>query len=209
MPFEQTFEFGWVAFLLLIASFFVMAFVGIWHTSVPLLWDNILLIFNVAFLPGLAIWIFIRLFPPRDRSVGAIYQRERSSLSDIMLQVGVCLLAGVLNFWILHVLFNQSVFNADIEMKIFVICNSVWEELFFCGAQIAFMRFARGVGGIILGVGVRMLFFAIFHIVVYGNFAQALISMLFMGLIYGVALAVWKRVDISMATHLVLNLLAS
>jgi len=207
MPFQNTFTFGWISFMLIIASLFVMVFAGIWQHTVPELWERILSIFFLIFLPGTILMIYIRLFP--SDNAGVVSNPKRSETSSILLQVSVCLLAGILNFLLLSVAFQQTLFEGDLQMKIYVICNATWEEIFFCGSQIAVMRFMAGTSGKILGVGIRMLFFAVFHIVAYAQVAQALLGMLFMGLIYGIALVVWKRIDVSMGVHLMLNLVAS
>jgi len=201
------FAFGWLTFLLVIASIFVMVFVGIWSKDFPALWDSILTIFLIIFLPAVVLLTFIRLFPAANARL--VYRPAEGHFSDILLQTGVCVLAGIINFTVLHYAFGQSLFAGGLEQKLFAVCNSTWEELLFCGGQIAFMRFNTGASSYLLGIGVRMLLFAVFHIVTYGNVPQAMLSMLIMGLIYGVALVVWKRVDISVATHLLLNLLAS
>lgn len=205
--YQNDFAFGWISFLLVLMSLLVMIFVGVWSKTLSILWGNILNIFFIIFLPAVVLIIFIRLFPSTNARL--VYHVKEGHFSDILLQVGICILAGILNFWVLSIAFGQTLFEGSFDTKLFAVCNSTWEELLFCGGQIGIMRFAVGTEAKILGVGIRMLLFAVYHIVVYGNIAQAMIGMLFMGLIYGIALVIWKRVDISMLTHLGLNLIAS
>jgi len=165
------------------------------------------------FLPGLGILVLNLLFPDmfaREKGhVGIVYKLEKTEMQGVVNQILICFIAGALNFYLLHLLINQSLFGGTLEMKLFFVCNSAWEELFFSMLQIFVMRFAIGWGSAVLGVGFRGFTFGIYHVVVYGEIIAAMIGMLFMGFIYGVALVAFKHVDVCIATHMLMNLIAS